>query len=278
VNLYELFTLIYCVFKNKLKDKQNMHSLWLFISIVLAVDNNHIKKLLEKLCNTTRFSSIEINLDEPCAYTGFDTTPHDTIPAPVSLLANPHVNTNYLEGSAIWKKIYEVRRDTTHTRLVNGMHFSTFVFICKNYYDQGNGTYLPNKKLFHEKYSQEKYEDFLLLRESMLKTVGFCNTNSLGLHREERKLLEEIKKSLEHSSLVKMDEKRIQDMQKCVNLISCVSCARCKLWGKLKFVGLMCAIKLQNRWTKIDFDEFVCFVNFTNHLVIAYDAVENVLK
>lgn len=255
-----------------------MSCLWLFILPILTVDNNHIKHLLEKLCNTTRFSSTSINLNEPCAYDGFQTTHHDPIPVPVSLPANPHVNTNYLEGSAIWKAIYDVRKDTTHTRLVNGMHFSTFVYICKNYHDQGNGTYLPNKKLFHEKYSKEKHEDFLLLRESMLKTIGFCNFNSLDLRREERKLLESIKKSLEHASLVKLDEKRVDDMQKCLQILNYVNCARCKLWGKLKFIGLMCAIKLQNRWDKIDFDEFVCFVNFTNHLVVAQDTVENEFK
>lgn len=247
----------------------------LYHIIVSAKNFERARSLLTQLCSMERFSQVYIDINRPCRYKQHYVQKFERIDMPISLIKNPNTNTGYKDTSGIWKAMYNITNDNIHRAIIDAIRFSTFVHISKMFYLNDDGTYSANPSFFFEHYKEDDLKPFRMLYDIISKAFSFYDFDFIALQESEKEIINEIKKNIRNYSMIKLSENRIHDMERCLDLVNCVSCAKCRLWGLLKFRGLICAIKLQNNRKDISFDDFVCFINFLDQLNIACDILKN---
>lgn len=161
-------------------------------------------------------------------------------------------------------------------RLVSGLHSSISVHICNDWLNRTTGEWQPNLDCFvnrvgkfPERVNNVYFNYIVMLRalkklEPYLKGFTFC-TNNQTEDALTRQLLDHVLGSAEGCPTL-FEEKQLflgQDSRKLMReikgafrnisrIMDCVSCDKCKMWGKLQVTGLGTALKilfsLDDKW------------------------------
>jgi len=156
-------------------------------------------------------------------------------------------------------------------KLVSGLHSSISIHLCTNYLleDRDKPVWGKNFKEFQKRFSPEttfnegperlKNVYFLYLVE--LRAIAKVNKilKDLELNSEAKQLLESISQSLtdfphhfqeadlfqdENMNNVELKEMFKTNFMKISELMDCLGCERCKVWGKLQVTGIGTALKI----------------------------------
>ncbi|KAI5137202.1 ERO1-like protein alpha [Nematocida ausubeli] len=184
-------------------------------------------------------------------------------------------------GSPIWEYIHKISgSDKLLTLLVGGIHSSVSVHVCAFYNaDPVNRRLYMNYKLMSEKLNQEYIRDLRRTMDILISLIPVVLPDIFRLAESEyaRKTVISLRNSLPNRryvySMYNVSDETIQKCSSISYLMGCVSCLRCKVWGKVQMEGLKCAVKLlrraQGASLEISDFEVKCFVNLLNRLSIS---------
>lgn len=254
----------------------------LFFHYILAdigIDMN-----LQKLVNTGCFTKLRINLDEPCrdiklmkkcqyktcVVPRFDYSeeknvckvgkPHnntcvyyknnDKKAIGVDLKQAKQVYSGYKDGaSGIWKRIYkETENHPMIGKLISGLHFSITIHISV-YYKFVVRDYMSNPMLYYQKYNQEHYNNLLFALNLVRYAVGSLDKSvyrcSLQLSDHDMGLLSSLIARARSTSKPSIQLANYETVFRNISeLLNCIECDKCKLWGKIQFIGLKVALDI----------------------------------
>ena len=154
-------------------------------------------------------------------------------------------------------------------RLVSGMHASISMHICYDYLDQKTGTWGPNMTCYtdrfsgHSEYLANLYFNYALTAravaklEPYLRKYRFC-TNDPAENKQTAAKVTELAKTAAAAPLVFDESIMFSDPASGVELkedfrnrfrnvsrlMDCVTCDKCRLWGKLQTAGYGTALKV----------------------------------
>ena len=154
-------------------------------------------------------------------------------------------------------------------RLISGMHASISMHICHDYLDQQSGTWGPNLTCYTDRFSgQSEYLANLYFNyaitvravaklEPYLRKYRFC-ANDPAENRETASKVAELAKTAASAPLVFDESVMFSDpgsgvelkedfrnrFRNVSRLMDCVSCDKCRLWGKLQTAGYGTALKV----------------------------------
>lgn len=239
-----------------------------------------VKPCIKELSRQENFCNVHVNVFDPCEIEYLRryclkkhcintlTRADDKI----SLLANPETHTGYRYGASdVWKHIYAISDDLFYRKIVNGLKFSIFVHICR-YYVKIDGKYFVNTSFFFKHFRKADYEDFLWLLRLIYSAFAKLDLSKLKLEEKERQLVTQMKNILNINDKQVLNTRLINNIHVCLDVVNCVSCDKCKLWGKIQFAGLITAIKIHNNTFDNKFDEFVFLVNLMTRLTVTANA------
>ncbi|KXS11907.1 ERO1-domain-containing protein [Gonapodya prolifera JEL478] len=201
----------------------------------------------------------------------------------VDLIKNPERFTGYSGESAarVWRAIYsENCFDITGSksqepvcaekrvfyRIISGLHASISLHICNNWLDRATGEWGPNLACFQQRiavnpqYIQNIYLDYVVLARAIgkispyLEKYRFCAED--GEHEEVGRLVKDVVAMAsdcpstfdEKGLFADGDKQLIRDIKdrfrNVSRIMDCVSCEKCRMWGKLQMTGLGTALKI----------------------------------
>lgn len=154
-------------------------------------------------------------------------------------------------------------------RIINGMHASISIHICNDYLNQTTGDWGPNIQCYHdrlaihpERISNLYFNYALLLRavtklRTYLKNYTFCSGDPAQDASTKLKVLrladsaatqptifDETTMFQDPTVSVDLKEDFRHRFRNVSRLMDCVSCDKCRLWGKLQTVGYGTALKV----------------------------------
>jgi hypothetical protein len=146
------------------------------------------------------------------------------------------------------------------------LHTSISTHICAEYYDKTTKTWVTNLDCFIERVGkfpdriQNLYFTFIFMIRAVakltpyLKKYTFCDgTNDWELAKN---LVEKVTETLTFCPLTFNEKQLFQQPNQALklefrdkfrnisNIMDCVSCEKCRLWGKLQTMGLGTALKI----------------------------------
>ncbi|KAJ3342128.1 hypothetical protein HDU93_003344 [Gonapodya sp. JEL0774] len=193
----------------------------------------------------------------------------------IDLIKNPERFTGYSGESAarVWRAVYSENcfdlpgrqfnepvcaEKMIFYRIISGLHASISLHICNNWLDRATGDW--QRIDTNPQYIQNIYLDYVILVRAIskiapyLEKYRFCADD--GEHEEVGKLVKEVvakasecPSSFDEKGLFADGDKQlirdIKDRFRNVSkIMDCVSCEKCRMWGKLQMTGLGTALKL----------------------------------
>lgn len=163
-----------------------------------------------------------------------------------------------------WNKCEEKQ---TFYRIISGLHASISTHLSHQWYNQMTGLWESNLDIFDERVGQHldrlgnMYFDYMLLYRAISKLGGFFRKNKFSVgNASEEKL---IQKSIKDITRIAPDCPRhfdrvlfgsnskpevVDEMKRrfrnITAIMDCVSCERCRLWGKIQTLGVGTALKV----------------------------------
>ncbi|KAG4306153.1 hypothetical protein PORY_000141 [Pneumocystis oryctolagi] len=157
-------------------------------------------------------------------------------------------------------------------RIISGMHASISTHLCKEYLNKMTGSWEPNLQCFMERVGNHSdrieniYFNYVLILRALaklhnyLKTYTFCegdiNSNAITKVHKVNKLIQKIIRfpslfderlmfdtSYDSHAMHLKDEFRMR-FRNVSKLMDCVSCDKCRLWGKIQVAGFGTALKV----------------------------------
>ncbi|KAK4054599.1 endoplasmic oxidoreductin-1 [Microbotryomycetes sp. JL221] len=189
-------------------------------------------------------------------------------------------------------------------RVISGLHASISIHICDDYLDQKTGLWAPNLECFvtrigqHPERLQNVYFTYVLLLRALAKS-GDSLRQALVEHSADTQTIDKFKNLVSvstecpgtfdetsmfsgPSAQILKDEFKTH-FRNISQIMDCVGCDKCRLWGKLQVTGLGTALKLlfsTDTETSIGTTpvlsrgEVVAFVNTLHRLSESLSAVE----
>ena len=274
--------------------------------ILYSLTSHYTEQALKNLVNTPCFSKIRINLDEPCkeiklmkkcqyntcVVPRFDYSEEKNIckvgkpknnkceddndekdAIGVDLKQADQTYSGYKDGaSEIWNKIYNSSDGyPLITKLISGIHFSITVHISV-YYKFVVKEYMCNPLLYFQKFKSEYYENLKFTLNFVRYAVGSLDKDhykcSLMLSSHEMGLIGNV---IEHARKTSGPSIRLMHynnvFDRISELLNCIECDKCKLWGKIQFNGLKVAMDIISGKKKhLGGNELVYIIQLSNKL------------
>lgn len=265
-----------------------MVSFMLYYTNLIHNTAQSVRLYADELSKQPKFYTVKVDITEPCKipYLKQYCTDKNCVNTvlrsnrTINLLNNPETNTGYRYGASdVWTYIYSLGNDLEYQSIINGIKFSILVHICRFYVNIG-GEYFANIKLFTDCYEYANYVNFLWLLRFVYSAFGKYDFSKHVLNSNEMHLIEEIKNVITSTirDVQRIDIKIIHKIQACLKIINCVSCEKCKLWGKIQFSGLITAIKINNDIEDQSMNDIVLFVNLMARLTTTANETINICK
>lgn len=145
-----------------------------------------------------------------------------------------------------------------------GLHASISVHLSERFYNRQLGRWESNFAMFHERVGkfperiQNMYLTYTLLLRAILKIKRKIESVQLGVHEVEDARAKNLMKAL-FKSLPKFSKNFDANLfainpdkydylkaifRNMAKLMDCVSCERCRLWGKVQIYGVGTALKI----------------------------------
>ncbi|KAI5187568.1 ERO1-like protein alpha [Nematocida homosporus] len=190
--------------------------------------------------------------------------------------------TGYKEGWVVWGKMYEVVRDDPVLRMaVSGVHCSVTIHKCAFYnVDPSSRKLFMNYAMMGQQVRPEYLHNLKstldLLLSLLPQCIGYMEMVAQGdpgamiLCQELRRALPDVRYNYDQYPV---DQRTVERAEALSDLIGCVRCMRCKVWGKVQFEGLKCAILLmlqsRNEQARVSATDIVYLVNLINKMSTA---------
>ncbi|KAL0265992.1 UNVERIFIED_CONTAM: hypothetical protein PYX00_011709 [Menopon gallinae] len=235
----------------------------------MQIINDLTYRKLAELVSKDAFSIIDMNLNERCPLDAaachnkrcrVERTHRSGRPAGsfrVDLRSVPEgYSPDAKNSSFIWKRIYELaHRDAFLQALISGLHFSITIHIA-SFFTSFHGVFIPNSIHYFQKYRRDyktnMYILYLYVRSSVY-ALGKNHRPSLAVHA-----------SLDPRA----DMKHILRLRKMLYVVNCLSCDRCRVWGRVQLHGLIAATKIHMSMDAkyLSTNELVCLVHLFHKL------------
>lgn len=145
-----------------------------------------------------------------------------------------------------------------------GLHASISAHICQDWYNEVSKVWEPNPQCFierlinHPDRIENMYFTFLVFIRSVskldpyLKKNAFCDGTddwkiTRNLVRKVVKTLSSCQTTFDESELFKQEKFKLEFRDRFRNIsaiMDCVSCQKCRLWGKIQTMGMGTALKV----------------------------------
>lgn len=145
-----------------------------------------------------------------------------------------------------------------------GLHASISVHLCERYYNRSLGRWESNFGMFHERVGkfpervQNMYLTYIILLRAVSKMKQKMENVQFGVHDEEdsrvkaqmRQFFKSLPKAPKNfdSTLFAINPGQADHLKatfrNMAKLMDCVSCERCRLWGKVQVYGVGTALKI----------------------------------
>lgn len=247
-----------------------------FLLSVLSLNEvaNQISGSLYSLTRQPKFKNIAMNLVDPCnidalkEFIVYDPKHRVNYHAKqrIDLTKNPETNTGYTYGAKeVWTHLFNVSSDPIYQKIMSGLKFSIHTHICTYFLKTKKG-YVQNPKFFFKNYKKVDHKNFnWLIRviyskccEIDLKAAKIPMYIRLNLKR----IFNHINKNIEKLEVnYDFDKSR----KKCNEILNCIGCQKCKLWGKVQIRGLYSAFKIKND-AKLSFTDIIYLVHLLQKL------------
>lgn len=181
------------------------------------------------------------------------------------------------DGSIVWKEAHKIaENDPLLSILVSGIHASVSIHLCSFYNeDPKNSNFFMNHSLITEKVSNEYFENLKYTVDFLISLLSMGISEISKIPRREngkssvRSLEVLLKKPSEYDYMFyRLSETTLKKAKDIAELVGCVDCRRCQVWGKIQLEGLVCAVKLLilAQGHKVSFSQFeiVAYVNLLN--------------
>jgi len=157
-------------------------------------------------------------------------------------------------GSNVWQNMHLVaEKDAVLSHLLSGVHCSITIHLCAFYNEDPNTRPLyMNYALMRDRVQLSHLENLKYTLDCFLSLVPLITNTLYEIGGEEnatvRNALDNLKTetpNVRYSyEIYRMNREAEKKAEVISALMSCVECIRCKVWGKVQFEGLKCAVKL----------------------------------
>ncbi|CDR41308.1 CYFA0S07e00540g1_1 [Cyberlindnera fabianii] len=221
---------------------------------------------LDLLCPTDNQNNV-IKSEEWCEF-------NDKNGVIIDITRNPERFTGYIPTPEqnIWQMIYQHHLEgecpmeqQVFYQIISGFHSSVSTHLSNEYYNNVTNTWEPNLELFNFKVGDHPervaniYFNYALISRAILKLEPYLpeitfnqhnSANNQQIKSEIKQILHELPHDLDvfNENLVFQDHGIRDDFKakfkNVTKLMDCVTCDRCRLWGKIQSMGYATALKI----------------------------------
>ncbi|OAG28868.1 ERO1-like protein alpha [Nematocida displodere] len=182
------------------------------------------------------------------------------------------------DGRIIWESMYRIsQKESLMTQLLSGVHCSISIHLCAFYNENPAGRPLyMNHELMRERVTPSHVKNLLFTLDFLLSLLPIATNlaKSEGYGDDCNKMLKEVKGTIPPIAydyqIYGSTKSLVTICDLWIEVMSCVECLRCKVWGKVQFEGMRCAILLVKHAlgekVVIGHQDLVCYVNLINRL------------
>eukprot|EP01132_Coremiostelium_polycephalum_P002796 gene2796-3477_t len=221
----------------------------------------------------------------------------------VNLEVTPEAHTGY-DGSSVWEAIYNENcftrpldqmclEERVFYRLISGLHSSITTHIALFYRkDKTTGEWEHNPSLFRQRFQNQpdRIENIAVSKIGGFLTEYQFNTGDQVADSKSYELVQELLKSklmcqpnFDESLLFKdtYDKENLigqfkEHFQNISSILNCVTCEKCKLYGKLQTLGLGTALKIlfDDNVSSLQRNEIIALINTLRQLSTSIANIE----
>ncbi|CCH41956.1 Endoplasmic oxidoreductin-1 [Wickerhamomyces ciferrii] len=192
----------------------------------------------------------------------------------IDISRNPERFTGYIPTPErnIWGMIYQNQLEgecdieqKVFFQIISGFHSSVSTHLSNEYYNNITNSWEPNLELFKFKVGdfperiENIYFNYALVIRSLLKISPYLNeikfnTLDLGKDRSIKRQINKIIEALPHDLQIFNEDLMFENSEikeefklkfkNVTRLMDCVTCDRCRLWGKIQSTGYATALKI----------------------------------
>lgn len=192
----------------------------------------------------------------------------------IDISRNPERFTGYIPTPErnIWSMIYQNQiegecpiEQKVFYQMISGFHSSVSTHLSNEWYNKETETWEPNLELFNFKVGDHKerisniYFNYALLVRSIIKISPFLKNYKLNpfneannkfIHKEIKSIVKELPTSLNvfNEDLmfqnIEIKDEFQRKFKNVTRLMDCVTCDRCRLWGKIQSTGYATSLKI----------------------------------
>lgn len=261
--------------------------LFSYCTVSLSDIARKISTKLNSVATNPYFRNVSLNIYDPCEINELKKfiiyepqhRPKCLSKKTIDLVKNPETNTGYRYGAKeVWSHIFKLNKDPNYKKIMNGLKFSITTHLCRFYLKNKSG-YSANPELFEKLYNQQDHNDFNnLLRFIYTVFLEFDITNYKIPVRLKDKLDSIYAILLSSLAPTNIDLDFETSFDQCFDILNCVGCEKCKLWGKVQVKGLLTAFRKQNGKDPRCFGEFIFFIQLMNRLTVSSVEITSFLK
>ncbi|CCE64518.1 hypothetical protein TPHA_0I00110 [Tetrapisispora phaffii CBS 4417] len=237
----------------------------------------------------------------------------------VDLSANPERFTGYggKQAGQVWQSIYQDNCFTVNEasaslakdvfyRLVSGLHASIGTHLSNEYLNTETGKWEPNLDLFMARVGNfpervsNIYFNYAIISKALwkiqpyLKNLEFCNSYDESVKTKIIDIISQFDSRIFNEDLVFEDDLSLllkdefrQRFKNVTEIMDCVHCDRCRLWGKVQTTGYATSLKIlfelddadeetkQNVVDKLTKYELIALFNTLDRLSKSIDSINN---
>lgn len=190
--------------------------------------------------------------------------------------------TGYAEGCVIWNAAYQVvRGNPLLAQILSGIHCSVTVHLAAFYTDDPTSSRLVmNHGLMQQKVKHDHlynmHAAFHFLQS--LLPVALPDIERIAVSARAKRAVAEltqyaqsIPQDIQSLNLQRGSEEQTRILSE---LMSCVSCIRCRVWGRVQMEGLKGAVLLARKMQgssgiSVSREDVICYVNLLNRISVA---------
>lgn len=257
--------------------------------------------LMDRECDQGVFVDL---VENPERFTGYSGEPANKIWSSIyeeNCFTNVEVN-NPLANSD-WNKCEEKQM---FYRIISGLHASISTHLAYDWFNQKTNVWEPNFEIFHDRVGNHierlgnMYFDYMLIYRAItklnryLKNLEFDSTEDAGEEgfiqnciKNITRISPECPKNFDRILFASNSKPHIVDemrkrFRNITSIMDCVSCERCRLWGKVQTMGIGTALKIlfasdkKAKWARTTFRrcEIVALFNVFGRFSESIEAVQ----